>query len=65
MGDRKVNPLIILKRKELELSEKRIFSQRQQLRLIELDDEKAALIEAIKLTNDQILLLEADVKVLH
>ena len=61
MADRKVNPLIVLKRKELELSEKKLFLQRQYLRQAELEDEQVALEEAIKVTQNQITSLEKEV----
>jgi hypothetical protein len=61
MADRKPNPIIMALRKELELSEKRTFLQRQQLRRVELDEEIIAINDAMKTTNEQILVLEAEV----
>jgi len=61
MADRKINPIVVLKRKELELSEKRLFLQRQSLRQVEIEDEKTSLGEAMKLTQEQITSLEKEV----
>jgi hypothetical protein len=61
MADRKANPAVVLMRKEIELAEKRVFLQRQGLRQVELDDERVNLVEAIKLTQEQIAALEKEV----
>jgi len=61
MADRKANPIIVLKRKELELSERRLLLQRQELRLMELDDEKATALDNIEASKGIITTLESDV----
>jgi len=61
MADRKANPAVVRMRKEIELSEKKVFLQRQILRQAELEDEKTSLVDAIRLTQDQISALEKEV----
>jgi len=62
MADRKANPIVVIKRKELELSEKRLFLQRQSLRQVELEDECLGLAEAMKVTQEQVASLEKEVQ---
>ena len=61
MADRKVNPVIVLKRKELELSERRLLLQRQELRLMELEEEKATAIDNIEASKAIVAAFEADI----
>ena len=61
MADKKQNPVIVLKRKELELAERRLLMQRQELRLIELDEEKSLVLENIEGSKAQIAAFESDI----
>ena len=61
MADKRINPIITLKRKELEASERRLFLQRQELRLVELDDEKAIISENIEAARAQIVDFETEI----
>jgi len=61
MADKKANPTIVLKRKELELSERKLLLQRQELRLMELEDEKATALDNIEASKAIVATFESDI----
>jgi len=61
MADRKPNPAVSAMRKGLELMERKMFLQRQELRLLELTDEKAIIEENIVAAKEQISAIEAEI----